>query len=250
MKLKELQNLSGGAKVDYLLANKSEILAEKKGMLKRADGVPYVPTKDVVPKSGNENKGYTVVANSCGFIDSHLDVSMPGSFDKTVAERGDKWPILVNHSTDPRDIFAKNLGASLKSIPVGHLGYPGQGETQCLCVNLDPVYDAKMATLYANGEIKEHSIAIRYVQIKLAANTALDRNAFDLWNASIGQVFNREIAEENGFFFQVIEQKVFEVSAVLFGSNSYTPIFTQASEPQKALVWEPIRWSEIFPTLK
>lgn len=238
MILKELENLEGAHKLKFLIENKAAILKAKKGMIKTADPISSTPNhfKSTATKSMLEEGLYKIVANSCGFFDSHQDVSLRGSFDKTVREKGNALPIIINHDHSPQAIFAKNKGVEIEEIQIKSLGYDMEGTTQCVTAKIDPKYNEKMSELYEGGEIKQHSIGLRYVQIELAINDSSDNEAFAAWNKYIGQVINRSEAEANGYFFAVKEQQLFEISAVLFGSNQYTPTLSlNTQEPQKSI---------------
>lgn len=252
MILKELSELDQDKRLSFILENKAEILKAKKSIIKTTDCISSTPKpikdKTATKADGNGQSGvYEIVGNSVGFYDSHQDVSMRGSFDKTVNESGQKVPILENHNHAPRAIFARNMGVELKEVPIKNLGYDSLGTTQVLCAKIAPVYDAKMAELYANGEIKQHSIGLKYVKIELAINDNSDNEGFANWNKYINQVINRDEVEKNGYFFAVLEQQLFEISAVIFGSNQYTPTLSLQEEPQKALKeLKPIDWKAKF----
>lgn len=251
MILKELENLEGSHKIEFLLENKNAILKAKKGMLKTADPIAANSYHVDTTTKAESSEYYKIVANSCGFFDSHQDVSLRGSFNKTVSEKGSKLPIIINHNHNPEAIFASNKGVMVEEIDIRQLGYDMAGKTECVVAKIDPIYSRKMAELYKGGEIKEHSIGLRYIQIELAVNDDSDNEAFAAWNKYIPQVINRQAAEENGYFFAVKEQQLFEISAVLFGSNSYTPTLSLGSEPQKALTeLKPIDWKQKFSNLK
>jgi hypothetical protein len=44
------------------------------------------------------------------------------------------------------------------------------------------------------------------------------------WNKYYPMVINKEVADEKGFFWAVTEAKVIEGSAVIKGSNEFTPV--------------------------
>lgn len=248
MILKELENLEGQDLLNYIKENKKAILKAKKSMLKVADSIQAQPTplKIKAHKAEMQSGVYEIVGNSVGFFDSHGDVSLRGSFDKTVREKGNSLPILINHNHSPESIFAANKGVDIQEISISQLGYDKAGSTQCVCAKIEPKYSRKMAELYTGGEIKQHSIGLRYVQIELAMNDQEDNEAYSNWTKYIGEVINREEAEKAGYFFAVKEQQLFEISAVLFGSNQYTPTLQQ-SEPQKSTQkMKPINWDLFF----
>lgn len=220
------------ARIDFLKAHKAEILKAKRSEVKTSAPVyfPSVPvysgdvTKEMPEaEKASRRKGFDIVANSCGFMDHHLDVSIPGSFNKTASEGAKKAPVLKDHWHSVEGVIGKNLGVAVKMVPIKELGYDKDGEAEVLAFTIDPVYDEKCRTLYAAGEIKQHSIGLQYVKVEACINDPDDKEGFANWQKYIGQVINREVAEDAGLFFAVLEQKVFEVSAVLFGSNMYTP---------------------------
>ena len=104
MILKELENLEGSYKIEFLLENKNAILKAKKGMLKTADPIAANYSAPSAIKA-ESSEYYKIVANSCGFFDSHQDVSLRGSFNKTVSEKGNKLPIIINHNHNMRHFF-------------------------------------------------------------------------------------------------------------------------------------------------
>lgn len=230
MILKDLQNIEDTDKrLSFLLENKDEILKAKRREIKWADPVVFHAKPITTTKAKNTECTFEIVGNSTGFMDSHMDVSIRGSYDKTVKESAKYAPFLENHNHSPRGIIGKNMGVEVRDIAIKQLGYDRDGMAQGIIFKVDPCYDEKMKMLYENGEIKQHSIGLQYVKIELCVNDDKEDEAFTNWKRYIDQVINREEADEAGFFFAVLEQKIFEVSAVLFGSNKYTPPLNKIS---------------------
>lgn len=230
MILKELKKIAKKKDIFVFLANaqnKKEILAAKKAMPKETDSIQlkYVFTS-VKAKSPIElaEGEVLIIGNSIGFMDSHDDVSMKGSWNKTVKERGDKVPILKDHNYKVDSLFAKNLGTSILEVPIIDLGYEKFGNTEVLATKIKP--NAEMYEKYENGIITQHSVGLQYVKLEMAVNNPNDEEGYKSWKAYIDSVINRELAEERGYFFPILEQKLIEVSAVVFGSNGYTPAYT------------------------
>jgi len=227
MILKELENIdSPEERKAFIIENKEDILKAKKREIKWADPVYFPAT--ISKESANKVEAYKssifeIVGNSAGFMDSHMDVSIRGSYDKTVQEAAKYAPFLENHNHTPKGIIGKNLGVEVRTMPIKQLGYEAEGTTEALVFKVDPCYDAKMKMLYEEGEIKQHSIGLKYVKIEMCVNDQKDEKGYAMWEKYYPEVINKEQADEAGYFFAVLEQKVFEVSAVLFGSNSYTP---------------------------
>jgi hypothetical protein len=235
--LKELANIEDSQKAKaFVIANHDEIIKAKKRELKWSDPLAFTARpSDTATKVASDGKTFDIVGNSAGFMDSHMDVSMSGSYDKTVSESAKYAPILENHIHSPKGIIGRNKGVEVRHVSIKDLGYNKEGTTEAVVFKIDPCYDEKMRTLYANGEIKQHSIGLQYVKIEMCVNDDSDNKGFANWNKYIGQVINREKAEDAGYFFAVLEQKIFEVSAVLFGSNGYTPtlgkLYSLENEP-------------------
>lgn len=230
-------------RLKYLIENKAAAIKEKKAQVKFLnEGTPYTPKlvkpEGVQKSSDSGSATYEIVGNSIGFFDSHDDVSMSGSFNKTVQESGSSVYILADHKHSTGGIIAQNKGVFVKQMPIRELGFDAAGSTEVLSANIAPVYDEKIAMLYANGEIKQHSVGIRYVKIELAANDESDNELYANWTKYIGDVINREDAERNGYFWAVKEQQLLEISAVLWGSNPYTPTMGETDKQKIARLEE------------
>lgn len=239
--LKELHSINDKQdKISFLLQNKHAIKKAKKDLNKTFATVYSVYTN----KSANitkqlnielsENEFY-IVGNSIGFFDSHQDVSLKGSWDKTVKERGDRVPIIKDHVMTVDNLFADNLGTSIQNIPIRDLGFDMDGETQVVGAKIGNL-SADMLEKYLKGQIKEHSVGLRYVNIDLAVNSPDDEDGYKVWTETIEQVINKQDVFDNGYYWAVREQKLIEISAVVLGSNPYTPAIKSlsAKEPSKS----------------
>ena len=226
--LKSLNSIANKSeKIAFLKENRKQILKEKKAFPKLSDSQSF----DFVSKSStinidkalNEGE-IVIIGNSVGFMDSHSDVSMSGSWTKTVQERGNLVPIIKDHDYKVDNIFAENKGVFVSSVSIKELGYDKEGLTEVLGAIIKP--DNEMLEKYLKGLVKQHSVGLQYVKINLAVNDPNDEEGYKEWVANIDKVINREKAESEGFFFPVYEQKLIEISAVVFGSNPYTPAIT------------------------
>jgi len=230
--LKAFQALTNKSeKLDFIRGNRAQLLKEKKAMPKLADALSFDFAKGaelkMLPNAFNDDE-VVIIGNSVGFMDSHKDVSMLGSWTKTVAERGGVVPIIKDHIYKVDNIFAENKGAFVSSVNISELGYQKSGMTEVLGAIIKP--NTEMLEKYQKGLIKQHSVGLQYIKIDLAVNDSNDEEGYKVWLANIDKVINREMAEEEGFFFPVFEQKLIEFSAVVFGSNPYTPAFTNNKE--------------------
>jgi len=225
--LKAFQALTNKSeKLDFIRGNRAQLLKEKKSMPKLADALSFDFAKDATLKlmPSMSDGQVAIVGNSVGFMDSHKDVSMLGSWTKTVKERGNDVPIIKDHVYKVDNIYAENMGAFVSQVNIAELGYNKSGMTEVLGAIIKP--NAEMLEKYQKGLIKQHSVGLQYIKIDLAVNDSNDEEGYKVWLANIDKVINREMAEDEGFFFPVFEQKLIEFSAVVFGSNPYTPAFT------------------------
>ena len=235
MIIKKLSELEGKEALDFLKKNKTAALKEKKASFKAAqDGVYFTPVKTTATKNEGCENEYEIVGNSINFMDSHSDVSIRGSFNKTVQENGSAVYILNNHQHDPKSIIAENKGVYVTDKSIRDLGHDSNGTTQVLAAKIN-VTDEVMQQRYADGQIKQHSVGIRYVKINLAINDPSEEKEFAVWNKYRPDIINGELADQKGFFWAVEEQQLMEISAVLWGSNPYTPTTTSTKSLQEEL---------------
>lgn len=225
-------------RIEFAVANKKQLKKEKKAMIKTFAPVSVVYS--VKSKSANKaltmelaDNEFFVVGNSIGFFDSHYDVSMKGSWDKSVRERGNKIPIIKDHKMTVDNLFALNLGTSIEQIPIKELGYDMDGETDVVGAKIQ-IKDSDMLERYRDGRIKEHSVGMQYVELRLAVNEPEDEESYKIWVENIDKVINKEDAEKAGFFWAVYEQKLIEISAVVLGSNPFTPALKDNDGPQES----------------
>lgn len=244
--------------VDWLVSNKTALIAQKKSTIKCADSVTYYP--QLVNEKGEANKaeGSSIspdaskikvrsIINTTKLLDSHGDVHIDQLWNKSLKETKDLY--LVNqHNFSFEGIISDNVKAFAKQIPWTDLGYTYEGQTQALVFDsvIDKAESPDMFNRYAQGKVKNHSVGMRYVKLDLAVNDPRYEKEQEIWNKYIDQIANKQDAIDQGYFWAVTEAKVIEGSAVVKGSNFATPtqsisqIKTEPSndtppEPPKAL---------------
>ena len=237
MHLLKLKGLNGKERIDYLIANKKALIAEKKATLKRSD-VLIAPVSFIEMKGGGTIKSETdtpvstdgklyvmTVCNSTFVFDSHQDVSLPGSYTKTCKENGKNIPHICDHDHSVNAILGQTIDTYPKSITFSRLGLSGSGELECLVQESYVLkdYNPKVYQLYEDKQIKQHSIALSYVSLSLAVNNPDYKEEYAVWEKYYESIVNKEDVNIYGYFWGIHEQKVWENSAVLFGSNAVTP---------------------------
>jgi hypothetical protein len=226
--------LQGKALYEYLAANKSILIAQKKYELKKADGICY--SKMLLNDKGETIKAnvpvaeksddieVTSVINSCLWYDSHGDVHLSGLWKKSLSENKDIL-LLQEHDMSFKGIITDNVEAYTQQITWKALGVNKEGSTECLVFksNISRNRNAYMFDEYQKGHVKNHSVGMRYVKIELAVNDEDYKEEYAVWQKYIDLIANKEDAEETGYFWAVKEAKVVEGSAVPLGSNTKTP---------------------------
>jgi hypothetical protein len=91
---------------------------------------------------------------------------------------------------------------------------------------------------YAKGRVKNHSVGMSYVKIAMCVNDESKSWAEEKanWDKYYPEVVNKEVADNTGYFWAVTEAKIIEGSAVVIGSNPWTPTMSETtkdiSEPE------------------
>lgn len=228
--------LKGKDLYKFLVQNKSAIIAEKKSMpVKYSEpciGSPSIQSKGGFAAkaggTGQEDTGVIrvkMVGNACYWFDSHQDVAIPGCYDKTIKERGIKIVHLHDHIHRIEAKVGDVVSVYAQDIPLTDLGLSKSGSTQCFIMESDVRndYNEKVYQGYKSGKIDQHSIALQYVQLVLCINDADWKDEFANWNKYYDNIINKEDVDQYGYFWAMIEIKIFENSGVLFGANELTP---------------------------
>lgn len=230
----------------FLKENKDSLIAQKKAQMKCADGLMYssginhLASKSVNKATANDDEvSVTAVINTTNIMDSHSDVHIKGLWDKSLRENKN-----IMHLQEHKMAFDKiisdgnDLSVYVRDISFKDLGYDLPGMTQALIFESKVKKDRNpyMFDQYSKGNVRNHSVGMRYVKIVMAVNS--DKSWYsaekDVWDRYIDDVANKSDAEEKGYFWVVKEAKAIEGSAVPIGSNSITPTLEVKEEPVKA----------------
>jgi len=235
--------------IDWLIANKSALVAQKKATIKYADAFGFgsvlltgkedvVTKSEAIPATATKIKVRSII-NTTKVLDSHGDVHIDQLWNKSLKETKDNY--LVNqHNFTFEGIISDEVKAFAKQIPWSELGYSYEGSTQAL------VYDSviskedapDMFERYRKGKVKQHSVGMRYVKVDLAVNDDRYEREYAVWQKYVDQIVNKADAEAQGYFWAVTEAKNIEGSAVVKGSNFATPTFSVEEKSQAAQALE------------
>lgn len=237
----------------YLIANKSTLISQKKMITKFTDSIGYSflvnDNNEVVKASGSVSSDATkikikVVINTTNIYDSHGDVSIDNSWNKTTKESKGLL-LLQEHRMTFDSIISDNVEAKVETFKWSDLGLDYEGKTQGLVfyVEIDKERNPYMFGQYAKGYVKEHSAGLRYVKMEFAMNSEADwaKEEKEIWDKYYPNIANKDDVNERGYFWAVTEQKIMEGSAVVKGSNFATPTIsieavddTSKDEPEKS----------------
>lgn len=245
--------------VKFLVKNKNILIAQKKGVIKHADGIAY--GGGVLDVKGNAIKAnialtdipdvlkVRAVINTTNLFDSHKDVHIPGLWKKSLSENK-----MIMHIQEHEMKYEKiisegeDLKAYTKTYTWKELGYDMEGSTEALMFDSNVSKDQNefMHKQYARGKVKNHSVGMQYVKIVLAINDEDEGAEYEAWEKYFPMIANKEDAQKAGYFWAVTEAKVIEGSAVPLGSNWITPTLENNmkskpgdhldKEPQNALI--------------
>ena len=227
----------------HLIENKKLIIAEKKLKVKEADSLPYYGSiqnenKEIVKATNVEGlKDATTikvvaVSNACNYYDSHGDVSIKGSWNRTAKNTKDGLH-LQEHQMKYDKLISDEVEFKVESKSWEDLGYPYDGETECLVMysKVQKEDNPYMFDKYIKGKVKNHSSGLRYIDAEFAINNNADwaKEEKAVWDKYYPSIVNKEDVDERGYFLAVKEQKIIENSAVLKGSNPATPTISVES---------------------
>lgn len=243
----ELPDFSDKSKlVDYLVSNKSALIAQKKSVTKHADaigyGVQFIVGKDESTVKA-ENAGGIIgadatqikvrsIINTTKLFDSHGDVHIDQLWNKSLKEGS--FYLVNQHNFSFEGIVSDNVKAFAKQMDWLDLGINYEGKTQALVFDsiIDKADSPYMFEKYRTGKVKQHSVGMQYVKMDLAVNDNRYEKEYAVWQKYFDEIANKEDALTAGYFWAVTEAKVIEGSAVVKGSNWATP--TQSIQQTKS----------------
>lgn len=163
-----------------------------------------------------------VVLNTMNFLDSDMDMILPGAAKRSLKERGvdsnsvAKIKYLKDH--DMNQSIGKWTELSEKEI-----NYKGQNLTVLSgSVYLPETTKGQDQLIdYQSGIIDNHSIGFQYENIKCIEKEAHGNS--QQWETLCDQMINPDALGGKDYFFAVKEINLFEGSSVAFGANSLTP---------------------------
>jgi hypothetical protein len=231
-------NLTGKSLYDYLVKNEGLIFHAKKSTVKKGDEVfsmpLYVDDKgNLISKAEGEQVQidpsklkFAAVINTTNWLDSHGDVHIPGLWKKSLSDnKKNGFYLLQSHGREFEDVIAEGCAGATKSLSWRELGLELVGTTEALVFSgvIEKDRNEYMFGQYQKGYVKKHSVGMRYIKMVTCINDDDYPVQKENWDKYIEVVANRDQAEDEGYFWAILEAQCVEGSAVLFASNSVTP---------------------------
>lgn len=175
--------------------------------------------------------------NTTGILDSHGDIHAKGIWNKSAREQNNKVYYIINHNLEIGNVIAypKDVNIHVLNKKWRDLGYDADGSTEALTfeVKLTEYSNPDFMSALKSGATLQNSIRMRYIDVELCVNDKEYEAEHLMWQKYISEAVNRSEAEKLGYFWYVKEAAIVnEGSAVLFASNTVTPINTvKSNEP-------------------
>jgi hypothetical protein len=224
---------------EFLSKNKQSIIAQKRAVIKFSDGFSYCEqiikgvaikakdTEDVIKR--------TPIINTTNILDSHRDVHIKGIWDKTVSEN--RYMLyLQEHQMKFDKVIAdgEDIKPFIKEYTWDELGFDFEGKTQALGFDVTIKKDRNpfMFDQFKNNRVKQNSVGMQYIKVVFCMNDEDYQEDYANWSKYVSEIHNKQALEGISYFWAIIEAKAIEGSAVLLGSNSFTPVLNTKSIPE------------------
>jgi hypothetical protein len=238
---------------DWLIENKTALVAQKKSMVKEADAVAAVflvndrgdatIKAESIPADATKIKVQAVI-NTTKLFDSHDDVHIDGLWKKSIDETKDNF-LVKQHQFNWEGIISDDVKVFTKTMKWSELGFDYKGTTQALIyeATITKSENPLMFEKYRTGKVKQHSVGMRYIKAEMAINDDRYEKEYGVWKKYYDLIANKADVDARGYFWAVIEAKNIEGSAVVKGANWATPtiaVSQQKSEPPISTRKEPV----------
>jgi hypothetical protein len=150
-----------------------------------------------------------------------------GCYTASNRARGKSIPHILDHEYGALNHLGDVTNVYVSEVALKDLGINSPDTTEALLMdsNVRKDYNPTAFLMYSEGKINQHSIGLKYEEIKLAINSTAeeDKSYKVVWDKHYNDIINKEAVDKNGYFWAVTKVDVRENSAVLFGANSLTP---------------------------
>ena len=185
-----------------------------------------------------DNFIYPIISTT-NYMDSHKDVHFNGSMTKTAKEQNGKVVYALDHELKFDSIIAwqKDVSMSIKLIDWSLVGKNYIGKTEALVfeINKDSIVRKDVLKAIENKSAEfQNSIRMVYYKVVLGLNSSAKENAENkaYYDARINDIVNKEVAEDEGYFWGVEELGIYKEGSLVVagGSNDATSIYNKNIE--------------------
>jgi hypothetical protein len=179
------------------------------------------------------------IISTTNYMDSHKDVHFNGSMTKTAKEQNGKVVYALDHELKYDSILAwqKDVNMFIATIGWDLVGKNYNGTTEALVfeINKDAITRKDVLKSIENKVSEfQNSIRMVYYKVVLGLNSSAKENATNkqYYDARINDIVNKEIAEEEGYFWGVEELGIHKEGSLVVagGSNDATSIYSKNIE--------------------
>jgi hypothetical protein len=184
------------------------------------------------------NHIYPIISTT-NYMDSHKDVHFNGSMTKTAKEQNGKVVYALDHELKFDSIIAwqKDVNMFVRQIDWSLVGKDYVGKTEALIfeISKDKITRKDVLTAIENKVSEfQNSIRMVYVKMILGMNSKDKEHASNkaYYDSRINQIANKEVAEDEGYFWGVEELKIYKEGSLVVagGSNDATSIYNKEIE--------------------
>lgn len=189
-------------------------------------------------EGAKDNFIYPIISTT-NYMDSHKDVHFNGSMTKTAKEQNGKVLYALDHDLKFDSIIAwqKDVNMSIKLIDWSLVGKNYIGKTEALVfeINKDAIVRKDVLKAIENKSAEfQNSIRMVYYKVVLGLNSSAKENSENkaYYDARINDIVNKEVAEEDGYFWGVEELGIYKEGSLVVagGSNDATSIYNKEIE--------------------
>jgi len=179
------------------------------------------------------------IISTTNYMDSHKDVHFNGSMTKTAKEQNGKVVYALDHELKYDSILAwqKDVNMFITLVDWSLVGKNYLGKTEALVfeINKDAITRKDVLASIENKVSEfQNSIRMVYYKLNLGLNSNAKENASNkaYYDARINDIVNKEVAEEDGYFWGVEELGIYKEGSLVVagGSNDATSIYSKEFE--------------------
>lgn len=189
-------------------------------------------------QGAKDNFIYPIISTT-NYMDSHKDVHFNGSMTKTAKEQNGKVKYALDHELKFDSIIAweKDVNMFIATIDWSLVGKNYLGKTEALVFEINKEKITRKDVLKAienNVSDFQNSIRMVYYKVVLGLNSSAKENAQNklYYDSRINDIVNKEIAQEEGYFWGVEELGIYKEGSLVTagGSNDATSIYSKEIE--------------------